>query len=74
MSGTVWVLKVRERTVSGSDRTLFEGGERATEEQWKVEMEGGWGQRWLLGEELSLIRRDVGVQGRKRTVLGAPPE
>ena len=31
--GTGWVLKVRERTVSGSDRTLFEGGERATEEE-----------------------------------------
>ena len=28
--GSGWVLKVRERTGSGSDRTLFEGGERVT--------------------------------------------
>ena len=28
----------------------------------------------MLGEELSLFRRDVGIQGRKRTVLGAPPQ
>ena len=44
--GSGWVLKVRERTGSGSDRTLFEEGERVTEEEWKGETERDWGQRW----------------------------
>lgn len=37
-----------------------------------MEMEGDWGQKWMLGEELSLVRRDVGVQDGKRAVLRPP--